>query len=104
MLQKHTESKWLSYGKNKKIQQSGVGGRNRRGFPYGYSYRPLTQKDKLRVFTTVGFPALQFNAVKKQFVATRKVPLEVIEQSQDRPFAALVLDVKAVTQITGSFP
>ena len=74
MLQKHTESKWLSYGKNKKIQQSGVGGRNRRGFPYGYSYRPLTQKDKLRVFTTVGFPALQFNAVKKQFVATRKVP------------------------------
>ena len=32
------------------------------------------------------------------------VPLEVIEQSQDRPFAALVLDVKAVTQITGSFP
>ena len=31
------------------------------------------------------------------------VPLEVIEQSQDRPFAALVLDVKAVAQIAGSF-
>jgi len=27
----------------------------------------------LRVFTTVRYPVLQFNAVKKQFVATRKV-------------------------------
>ncbi len=61
-------------------------------------------KRHMRARTTVRFPALQFNAVNKQFVATRKVPLEVIEQSQDRPFAALVLDVKAVTQITGSFP
>ena len=29
--------------------------------------------DTLRVFTTVRYPVLQFNAVKKQFVATRKV-------------------------------
>ena len=29
----------------------------------------------LRVVATVGFPALQFKAVKKQFVATRKVPI-----------------------------
>jgi hypothetical protein len=26
------------------------------------------------VLATVGFPALQFNTAKKQFVATRKVP------------------------------
>ena len=31
------------------------------------------------------------------------VPQAVGEQSQDRPFAALVLDAKAVAQITGSF-
>ena len=31
------------------------------------------------------------------------VPQEAVEQSQDRPFAALVLDAKAVAQITGSF-
>ena len=44
--------------------------------------------------------------VKVAFVEKLLAPrlLEVIEQSQDRPFAALVLDVKAVTQITGSFP
>lgn len=32
-------------------------------------------KDTLRVFATVGFPALQFNDVKKQFVATRNCPI-----------------------------
>ena len=31
--------------------------------------------DTLQVTATVGFPALQFNAVKKQFVAARKVPV-----------------------------
>lgn len=31
------------------------------------------------------------------------VPQGVGEQSQDRPFAALVSDAKAVAQITGSF-
>ena len=36
-------------------------------------------------------------------MVTRKVPQEAVEQSQDRPFAALVLDAKAVAQITGSF-
>jgi hypothetical protein len=33
----------------------------------------------LRLFTTVRFPVLQFNAVKKQFVATRKVPIAEFE-------------------------
>jgi hypothetical protein len=28
----------------------------------------------LRVFTTVGFPLLQFNAARRQCVATREVP------------------------------
>ena len=36
-------------------------------------------------------------------MATRKVPQEAVEQSQERPFVALVLDAKAVAQITGSF-
>ena len=31
--------------------------------------------DTLRVFATVGFLVLQFNTVKKQFAATRKVPV-----------------------------
>ena len=43
-------------------------------------------------------------AIQLEMASANNVPLEVIEQSQDRPFAALVLDVKAVTQITGSFP
>ena len=67
------------------------------------TWHSVALKDKLRVFTTVGFPALQFNAVNKQFVATRKVPQGVGEQSQERLFAALVPDAKAVTQVTGSF-
>jgi hypothetical protein len=45
------------------------------------TWHSVAPKDKLRVFTTVGFPALQFNAVNKQFVATRKVPKAVIENS-----------------------
>ncbi len=32
-------------------------------------------KRHMRARTTVRFPALQFNAVNKQFVATRKVPV-----------------------------
>jgi hypothetical protein len=31
--------------------------------------------DTLRAHTAVRFPALQFNAVKKQFMVTRKVPI-----------------------------
>jgi len=31
---------------------------------------------------------VQFNAVKKQFVATRNVPIEVSEQGQNRQFMA----------------
>jgi hypothetical protein len=44
-------------------------------------------RDSLQVLATVGFPALQFNAVKKQFVATCKVPLPVSREGPDRPFA-----------------
>ena len=40
---------------------------------------PLAPEDTKRLSTTVCLLALQFNAVKKQFVATCKVPLEVIE-------------------------
>jgi hypothetical protein len=53
------------------------------------------------VRTTVCFPVLQFNAVKKQFVATRNVPQEDIEQSKEQPFAATVWKAKAALQITG---
>jgi hypothetical protein len=40
----------------------------------------------LQVTATVGFPALQFNAVRKQFVAARKVPLADNHDLGDRPF------------------
>ena len=35
-------------------------------------------KTHCRAHTTVSFPVVQFNAVKKQFVATRKVPEAVV--------------------------
>ena len=62
----------------------------------------MALKDKLRVFTTVGFPALQFNAVNKQFVATRKVPIPDNQNLRDRPFAAAVREAKADAQTAGS--
>ena len=34
----------------------------------------MAGRDTNRAHTTVGFPVVQFNAVKKQFVATCKVP------------------------------
>jgi len=49
------------------VSEAGVG-------PENWLDVPLpSRKDTLRVFTTVRYPVLQFNAVKKQFVATRKV-------------------------------
>ncbi len=36
------------------------------------------EEDTLRAHTTVGFPALQFNTVTEQFVATRKMPERVM--------------------------
>ena len=65
------------------------------------TWHSVALKDKLRVFTTVGFPALQFNAVNKQFVATRKVPIAVSRESHDRSFAAMVRGAKAALQIAG---
>ena len=60
-------------------------------------------EDTKRLSTTVSFPVVQFNAVKKQFVATCKVPIPATGKSQDRPFGATVRGTKAVLQITGSF-
>ena len=40
---------------------------------------PLAPEDTYRAHTTVGFPVLQFNAVKKQFVVARKVPIAVCD-------------------------
>jgi hypothetical protein len=42
---------------------------------------PNTATDTNRANTTVSFPVVQFNAVKKQFVATCKVPTPVLDQS-----------------------
>ena len=64
---------------------------------------PTAVPDTLLAHTTVRFPTLQFNAVMKQFVATRKVPIEVSEQGQNRPFVAAAGEAKAVTQITDRF-
>ena len=44
-----------------------------------------------------------WEALYRSVTKDSEVPLEVGEQSQDRPFAALVPDAKAVTQVTGSF-
>jgi hypothetical protein len=38
------------------------------------------------VLPTVGFPALQFNTAKKQFVATRKVPNAAIHPKKELTF------------------
>ena len=46
---------------------------------------------------------VQVNPLQQSVMAYGIVPQEAVEQSQDRPFAALVLDAKAVAQITGSF-
>jgi hypothetical protein len=40
----------------------------------------MTGKDPKRVLTTVGFPALQFNTAKNQFVGTRMVPKAAIHR------------------------
>ena len=50
---------------------------------------PVTQKDTKRLSTTVCLLALQFNAVKKQFVATRKVPTADDHNLEDRTFTAV---------------
>jgi hypothetical protein len=43
-------------------------------------------QDPKRVLPTVGFPALQFNTPKKQFVATCKLPAAVIHQKTELTF------------------
>ena len=58
--------------------------------------------DTLRVFTTVGFPVLQFNAVMKQFVATRKVPRADSHELRDRTLVVVVWEAKAAAQIVDS--
>ncbi len=44
-------------------------------------------EDTLRVFATVGFPALQLNALSKQFVAARKVPKPVSHSCDELSFS-----------------
>jgi hypothetical protein len=56
----------------------------------------------LLVFTTVCFPALQLNPLKKQFVATRKVPEADSHELGERPFVAVAGKAEAVTQNSGS--
>ena len=51
----------------------------------GFQLSP-TLEDPKRMLLTVGFPALQFNTAKKQFVATRKVPKAVIHQKTELTF------------------
>jgi hypothetical protein len=51
------------------FQLGGSNGRYRAGISVVWP----SVKGTSRVFTTVRYPVLQFNAVKKQFVATRKV-------------------------------
>jgi hypothetical protein len=46
----------------------------------------MAPEDPKRVLPTVGFPALQFNTAKKQFVATREVSKAVIHQKADLTF------------------
>lgn len=46
----------------------------------------------MRFFTKVGFPVLQFNVVKKQFVAPLKAPQTDSHDLEDRPFALLRID------------
>lgn len=50
----------------------------------------MSAKDPKRVLTTVGFQALQFNTAKKQFVATRNVPIAVVEGKGNRSFTRRV--------------
>ena len=42
--------------------------------------------DPKQVLPTVGFPALQLNTAKKQFVATRKVPKAVVHKKTELTF------------------
>jgi hypothetical protein len=51
----------------------------------------------------VCFPALQFNTAKKQFMATRKVPIPDGHDFEDRSLVVVVRNARAVTQITASF-
>jgi hypothetical protein len=57
----------------------------------------------LRVFARVGFLLFQVDTVEKQFAANRQVPQAGGHDLEDLPFAALILEAKAVTQISGSF-
>jgi hypothetical protein len=60
-------------------------------------------RDTKRVHTTGNFPALHFNAVKKQFVATCKVTIPVDHDLGNRPFVVTDLEAQAVAQIRVSF-
>jgi hypothetical protein len=54
----------------------------------------------LRVFATVGFPVLKFNAVKRQFVAIRIVPQAVVHRCKGNRNAVKAASDEGKTHIT----
>jgi hypothetical protein len=58
--------------------------------------------DTKRLSTKVCLPVLQLNAVKKQFVATRKVPKADSHDLRDRTLVVLVRGAKAAFHVAGS--
>ena len=52
----------------------------------------------MRVFNTVGYPVLQFNAVQKQFVAIRTVPFADSRDHGNLTFLGTFLEGEAVAQ------
>ncbi len=55
----------------------------------------MTLRGCLRVLLTVGFTVVQFTAVQQPFIAVDIVPLEVIDQCEERPFTGVVRQAKA---------
>jgi hypothetical protein len=53
-------------------------------FDWQHRRKAVDSRDPKRVLTMVCFPALQFNTAKKQFMATRKVPIAAIEDENLR--------------------
>jgi hypothetical protein len=55
-------------------------------FDWQHRRKAVDSRDPKRVLTMVCFPALQFNTAKKQFMATRKVPIAVSRQRRKLSF------------------
>jgi hypothetical protein len=72
-------------------------------FDWQHRRKAVDSRDPKRVLTMVCFPAHQFNTAKKQFMATRKVPIADRHDLEDRSLVVVVRNARAVTQITASF-